>query len=233
MTQTTTSPTVARPVATDLTSAARRRLLGAGLVAGPLFVGLAILQAVLRPGFDIRRHAVSALSVGDGGWIQVAVFVSTGLLMLAFAIGSRAALGSGRGATWGPRFLGLFGLGLVGAGVFVTDPAFGFPPGAPDGMPAAFSWHASLHAAAFMVSFGALVIAAIILARRFAGDGRRSWAAYSLGTAAVSLALSAWPPSDGAASIRYALAAVVAWAWVTLLAVELRRATTPTPHRSH
>lgn len=232
MTQTTTSSTTARPVvASDLTSAARRRLLGAGLAAGPLFVAMAALQAVFRPGFDIRRHAVSALSVGDGGWIQIAVFIATGLLMIAFAIGVRAALRSGTGSTWGPRFLGLFGAGLVAAGIFVTDPAFGFPPGAPEGLPAAFSWHASLHAGAFMVSFGALVVAAAILARRFAGEGRRGWAAYSLATAAVSLVLSAWPPSDGAASLRYALAAVVAWAWVTLLAVDLRRVTTP--NRNH
>jgi hypothetical protein len=62
-----------------------RTLLVGGLVAGPLYLFLALAQAGTREGFDITRHAVSMLALGPGGWVQVANFVMTGLLVLACA----------------------------------------------------------------------------------------------------------------------------------------------------
>ncbi len=75
---TTTSATT-----TDLT----RTLLGAGVVAGPLFVGVAAVQAFTRTGFDLRRHPLSMLSLGEYGWIQVTNFIVAGVLSLLFAVG--------------------------------------------------------------------------------------------------------------------------------------------------
>src|SRR5947207_11878704 len=72
-----------------------RALLNAGVVAGPLFIVVAFAQAFTRPGFDLRRHAISMLSLGDLGWIQVANFVLTGLLVVALAVGMRRALHPG------------------------------------------------------------------------------------------------------------------------------------------
>jgi hypothetical membrane protein len=43
----------------------------------------------IRPGFDIKRHAISVLSLGDLGWIQIATFLITGLLTIASAVGMR------------------------------------------------------------------------------------------------------------------------------------------------
>jgi hypothetical protein len=40
-----------------------------------------------------------------------------------------AALGTGQGATWAPRLLAAYGVGLVAAGVFRAGPTLGFPPG--------------------------------------------------------------------------------------------------------
>ncbi len=37
-------------------------------------------QAFTCPGFDLRRDAISILSLGDLGWIQVANFVVSGRL---------------------------------------------------------------------------------------------------------------------------------------------------------
>ncbi|MFD5872145.1 DUF998 domain-containing protein [Streptomyces sp. NPDC060322] len=45
-----------------------------------------------RDGFDFTRNALSQLSLGALGWIQVTVFLLTGLLVIAGAIAIRQAL---------------------------------------------------------------------------------------------------------------------------------------------
>ena len=103
-----------------------RALLTCGGVAGPLFVGVAILEILTRPGFDLGRHPISLLSLGDFGWIQIANFIGSGLLTIGFALGVRRVLHGGPGGTWGPLLIGVYGTGLIVAGVFVPDPAWGF-----------------------------------------------------------------------------------------------------------
>jgi len=56
----------------------RTTLLACGTAAGPIYVGLGLLQIAIRPGFDITRHALSLLSNGDLGWIQISNFLITG-----------------------------------------------------------------------------------------------------------------------------------------------------------
>ena len=51
------------------------RLLGCGLIAGPLFVLVTAIEIVTRSGFDLRRNGISQLSLGDRGWIQVLNFI--------------------------------------------------------------------------------------------------------------------------------------------------------------
>src|SRR5947207_141810 len=77
-------------------------LLVGGAVAAPLWFGVVVVQMLTRPGFDLRRHAISVLDLGDLGWVQVTNFVVAGLLMVACAAGLRRALRSGPAATWGP-----------------------------------------------------------------------------------------------------------------------------------
>jgi hypothetical protein len=93
-----------------------RALLGCGLVAGPLYVGVSLLQALTRDGFDLTRHMWSLLSNGDLGWLQITNFLVTGVLTIACAAGMRRALGAQRGGTWGPVLVGVYGLGLIAAG---------------------------------------------------------------------------------------------------------------------
>ncbi len=98
-----------------------------------------------REGFDITRHPISQLSTGDLGWIQVATFVLAGLgaLALAGGVGRVVAEEVGRRAL--PMLLGIFGAGMIAAGVFVMDPENGFPAGTPDGPVAQMSWHGITH----------------------------------------------------------------------------------------
>jgi Protein of unknown function (DUF998) len=86
------------------------RLLACGIVAGPLFLAVVLLQAVARQGFDLGRHPLSLLSLGELGWIQIANFVVTGSLMVVCAVGMRRVLRPGPGGAWGP----LAGRGLRG-----------------------------------------------------------------------------------------------------------------------
>ncbi|MFI6600008.1 DUF998 domain-containing protein [Nonomuraea sp. NPDC050536] len=128
-----------------------RRLLACGLVAGPLFLTVYLVQALTREGFDPTYHPLSLLSLGGLGWIQIANFVVTGLLYVGFAAGMRRVIDHGRGGTWGTLLFGTVGVGLVMAGVFTTDAGAGFPPGAPAGAPE-MSWHGMLHEVGFVLA---------------------------------------------------------------------------------
>ncbi|MBO0686814.1 MAG: DUF998 domain-containing protein [Candidatus Dormibacteraeota bacterium] len=201
---------------------ATRALLAAGMVAGPLFIVVALVQAVTRPGFDLRRHAISLLTLGDLGWVQRADFVVTGLLVLACAVGIRRALRGGRAGTWGPVLFGGYGLGLFVAGFFTPDPALGFPPGAPAGMATSMSWHALVHNAAFFEAFISLVAAIFVFARRFAVLGNRRWALYSAITGVAPFPLIALAEIAGGSGVILFLMGVITSAWVAAMPARLR-----------
>jgi hypothetical membrane protein len=154
-----------------------RLLLACGAVAGPLFIAIGFIQVPIRAGFDWTRHPLSMLSLGELGWIQIANFVVCGLLYVASAVGIRRVLAGGTASTSGPLLIGGVGIGLVLGGVFTADPGLGFPPGAPDGTPAAMSWHAGLHLIGFAVGFTSVVAASFVFARRFWKLAQRDWAA--------------------------------------------------------
>ncbi len=151
-------------------------LLTAGIVAGPLFVVVALVQAFTREGFDIVRHPASLLSLGDLGWIQITNFVITGVLYIAAAVGLSRSIREGIGRKWAPRLIALFGVALIIGGVFPPDPGLGFPPGAPKGIAKEFSWHGMIHAFAPVIGFTALGAALLILARRFWIRNEHTWA---------------------------------------------------------
>jgi hypothetical protein len=198
-----------------------RALLTCGVVAGPLFVGVAILEILTRPGYDLGRHPISLLSLGDLGWIQIANFVGSGLLTIGVALGVRRVLHGRPGGTWGPLLIGVYGSGLVLAGIFVPDPAFGFPPGSPAGVPSQLSWHSTLHGVGFVLAFSALSLACLVFARRSVLLGQRPSAAYGVISAVAAVVLAGWPGTDGAA-VRYFVAAVIVWTWTAVLALRLR-----------
>ena len=73
------------------TAAPARTLLAFGVVAGPIYVLVSLVQALIRDGFDLTRHAWSLLSNGDLGWIQITNLVVTGLMTVAVASGAGSA----------------------------------------------------------------------------------------------------------------------------------------------
>lgn len=165
-------------------------LLTAGIIAGPIFVISSALHGFLRDGFDMIRHPASLLSLGEWGWVQIATFVITGLLYIALGVGLRDVLRKGIGSRFvSPLFI-ILGLAMIAGGVFTADPSLGFPPGTPQGVPATMSWHAMLHGFAPIVGFLALVIALIILGRRFGAQGQKSWMWITIIVALLTFVLS-------------------------------------------
>jgi hypothetical membrane protein len=202
-------------------TATTRGLLTCGVIAGPVFVAAAIVQILTRDGFDLRRHPLSLLSVGEHGWIQVTNFVLAGILSILFSIGMARMLTDGPGSRWGPRFCALFGIGLVIGGIFKADPALGFPVGAPEGYPSHLSSHAMVHAFAPPLAFLSLIGGLLVIARRFAAEGLRRTATFSRIAAAVCLVLSV--PVGPGFSVRLFVAVAVAFACVAGYALYLLR----------
>src|SRR3989442_5384250 len=105
-------------MASEATTKVTKALLACGVIAGPLFMVVSLVQAFTRPGFDLKRHAISMLSLGDLGWIQITNFELTGLLAIAFAIGIRRALHPRRAGAWWPPVIGAYRLGVLIPRVF-------------------------------------------------------------------------------------------------------------------
>ena len=178
---------------------------------------MTLVQAFTREGFDLGRHPISLLSLGDIGWLQITNFVVTGVLYVACAIGMRRAMRTGRGATWGPRLVGALGVGLIAAGVFVTDAGAGYPPGAPAGAPPEISWHGILHEVGFMIAVFGMIAGCLVFARRFAELKQPAWVAASIATPVAVLGLSFWPDVNGL-SVRLVIATAVLFGYVAAVA---------------
>jgi hypothetical protein len=194
-----------------------RALLNSGIAAGPVYLSLGVLQSLIRPGFDIRRHPLSLLSNGDLGWIQIANFLLTGVMLIAGAIGVRQTLQSGRGSKWAPRMLALYGLGLIGAGIFRADPALGFPPGTPlENNP--ISGHGMLHFVFGAIGFTGFIASCFIFARRFRDLHQTGWSTYSWITGIVFLAafMAIASGSRGPVSIAFGCAVTLGFVWLSL-----------------
>ena len=195
-------------------------LLGLGSAAGPFYVVVGIAQILTREGFDWTRHALSLLSNGAAGWVQVGNFLISGLLVIAGAAGLKRAMPSGRGRNAGPLLIGIYGLGMIGAAFFRADPALGFPPGTPEGPPVVVTTHGLLHFVSGGIGFFGLIAACFVYAARFRGEGRSDWTIFSAATGVIFFAGFAGVAS-GAQSrvlvVAFYAAVVVAWVWLTAL----------------
>ncbi|MEJ2861814.1 DUF998 domain-containing protein [Actinomycetospora flava] len=216
------SPLVGRGDA-DRHAAITRSLLGYGVLAGPFYVVVGLAQALTRDGFDVTRHDLSLLAAGPWGWIQIANLVLTGLMTVAAAVGMHRALrvlGGGPGATWGPRLVGVYGVGMVGAGVFVADPMNGYPPGAP----ATVSLGGIGHLVFGGLGFLGLVAGALVLARHY--DGGMAW--FSRVTGVLFLVAFAGIASGSASPVvvlGFWVALIIAWTWLAVVSLDLYRRT--------
>jgi uncharacterized protein DUF998 len=213
-----------------------RSLLQAGTFAGPLFVVSSLVQASVRTRFDPAQHPPSALALGGAGWVQILTFVLAGTGFMAGAVGLRRTIAGRQGRT-APVFIGLLGLALVAGGLFRMHPAFGFPPGTPDGTGDSVSWHAAVHGILFPLGFVSVLSAGWSLSRRYAAHGRAlmRWAAIVIGP--IALVLSAWPNLGGNPQGHFLplwLGVTVAFAWMSFALADAARSTTyPSAYPAH
>lgn len=211
----------------DRHSAVTRSLLGYGLLAGPFYLVAGLIEALTRPGFQLARHDLSLLANGPFGWAHIAVLALTGLMTIAAAAGLRRALAGNPGGRWGPRLVAGYGLGLVGAGVFIADPMNGFPVGTPDGPPVHPTVHGFLHIVTGGLGFLCLIAATFVLARTFARSGRNGWAWYSRTTGVAFLTGFAGIASGSSSApvvLGFWAAVTLAFAWLAALSLHLYRA---------
>src|SRR5690348_3878976 len=155
-----------------------RRLLACGIAGSVLFVGSALIQGAVRPGYDPTKNYVSSLSLGPQGWIMIVTFLATAALMAACAVGLSRGWPEGRGSVWVPRLIGVFAAGIFCAGVFTADPDRNYPPGsgAPANGPSPLSWHGLLHIVSAEAMFFSLVAVAVICTIRFQEEDHPVWA---------------------------------------------------------
>lgn len=208
-----------------------RTLLACGVVAGPLFVATFLVEGATRAGYDPLRHPVSSLQFGDLGWMQVANFVVAGVLTVAFGVGLWRVLRP-MGSVWGSLLVGAHGVGLMGSGVFITDPVSGYPPGTPDRLDSWGSVHAALHDLFAVPTFLGLPVACFVLAWRFGRWGHRGWASYlvvsgvasAAGFVLTGMALNQVEALVAFGGLLQRVTITISWTWLTLLAVHLLRA---------
>jgi hypothetical protein len=201
------------------TTATTQSLLRCGMVAGPFYLTVGVLQGLVRDGFDFARHPLSVLANGPGGWIQTANFVITCALVVATAVGFRRVLGpKSRGMRW---FLGGFGVAMIVAAIFPADPVDGFPPGTPEGFPTSISTTGLIHFAAGALGFAFLAITGFFAAwtmwrRRLLALGVLSLLS---GLAVVLGFFGGLVLPVGILGIWFAV--VVGWAWLAVLSIRL------------
>ena len=211
-----------------------RLLLICGALAGPFFTIVWFIAGLKRANYDPMRYPISSLSMGESGWIQIANFLVTGSLILAFSVALRQILRQPSGSVWGPLLIGLVGLGLIGAGFFVTDPLNGYPPGTPL-IPTERTTHGILHDLFGVPVFLGLPIACFVFARLFDRRGERNWVWYSrlsgIGMFAVFFVarlgfrlLPTYPDLAANFGLLQRITLIIGLAWLTLLAIHMMKA---------
>ncbi|MEU5576115.1 DUF998 domain-containing protein [Streptomyces huasconensis] len=193
------------------------------MVVDPLFTATYLVAGAVRADYEPLRHPVSSLALGRGGWVQTANFLCAALLSSAFAVGLWCAGAS----PWGALLVGGWAVGLLGAGLFRTDPVAGYLRGTPH-LVRHPTRAGARHDALSLCAFLALTAACFV----FAPSGSPGWAACSVGSGvlfAVTVALSSaafdsgrWPAGFGGRFQRISLA--IAWIWLAVLAFRALRA---------
>lgn len=211
-----------------------RRMLAASAVGPLIFIITFLIEGALRAGYNPLRQPVSSLSIGETGWTQIANFIISGCLIAIGAAGLRRS-----GSTWGPILIGLAGIGLIGAGFFVTDPLNGYPPGSPL-VPAVRSTSGKLHDLFGTPVFLGLPIGGFVFGRHFARrrDGRWAVASILSGTSMLvffvlaSMGFAQQPGFSEIAGVFQRLSIASGLLWITALAVHVMRSPAADTSRS-
>lgn len=184
-----------------------RALLWCGVLAGPLLVVVLLGQALWNPRYDLGTDAISTLSLGPEGWVQIVTFVVVGVLVGAAGLGVRRVRRGNALTRAGGTLLVVMGAGVAGIGAFVLDPV---------------AWHGRLHDVATGVAINAALLAVVVLSVGWWRKGRRRLVTVGA-VAALACAALGWPADPGTIAVRHTGVVVVLTGWLTTTALALLR----------
>ena len=208
----------------DRAAAVTRSLLGYGTIVGPFYLAVGLIQALVRTGFDFKRHPLSVLANGSGGWIQTANFALSGLMVIAAAVGFARVLGpKSRLMTW---FLGSYGASMIAASVFRADPMDGFPVGTPVGPPTSISAMGMAHFIFGTLGFVSVAISCLLATRVMSRRNDTTFARLSFVTGlGVLLGFFGgfFIPGMSSPTLGIWFAVVIGWTWLAIMSRHLYR----------
>jgi hypothetical protein len=209
-----------RPDDFDGAAAITRSLLGWGVVAGAFYLIVGLAQALTRDGFDLGQHPLSLLMLGEGGWMQRANLLLSGLMVVTAAVGFSRAMGRAGSGKRAGILLGVFGLGLMGSGIFPPDPMAGFPPEPDQGTG---TLGGVLHLAFGAIGFLSLSMAAFRVARWSGLDGNRLTGFSRIAGVVILLGFfgGAALSNSTAGIVALWIAVLTGWAWLAVASVGL------------
>ncbi len=206
--------------------AVTRLLLACGVIGSLLNIVVLLILGATRPYYNAWQMPDSLLQLGDGGWMQSTNYIVSGVLLLGFAIGLRRVLRTGRGSTWGPILLGIYGFTFIAIGPFVSDPMMGYPPG----VPSTTTVQGTIHNLFGQLQFISLIAACFLLRRLDAADpDERGWAWYSIATGLlvaasdVAFVFTVKVLDGGPAGLIERIGIIASGIWIALLALRLMR----------
>ena len=140
----------------------RKLSVWAGILAPAIFVGVFTVEGVLRSGYDPLKMYISALSLGNRGWLQISNFIVLGLLLFIFTLGLSKEFQTGKASRGGIITLYIISVLFFISGPFVMDPTE---------TPAdQMSVHGLIHGISGGIVFLLMPIIIFIFLRRFFSD---------------------------------------------------------------
>ncbi len=168
-----------------------------------------LVLGAVKPGYDAWARFVSEGSVGELGWIQIANFVLLGAALLAFAAALWNSYGDETSGRIGAGLMAVVGVGLIFAGVFVTDAGTKI-----------VSRHGLVHLIASLVVFGGLMLAGLAFAWRL--HAHSAFAAYSVATSVfIPIGIVVTNAAGRWGGLAQRVLIIGAWTRITLLAWRL------------
>jgi len=225
-----TAPRRRNDLGFDQSAAVTRSMLGYGVVVGPFYLAVGLIQAFVRDGFSFARHPLSVLANGTGGWIQTANFALSGLMVIAAAMGFwRMPAPRLRAASW---FLGAYGAFVFAAAIFRADPVDGFPVGTPLGPPTTMTTTGMLHFVVGTLGFVCFAISGFCAVHPLSRRNEKSVARLSLFSGlAILIGFFGgfFIPGLSSPTAGIWFAVVVGWVWLSALSLRLYRVA-PSPN---
>jgi len=154
-------------------------LILCGLIGSVFFTFSWIIQEAFREGYNPMMNPISALAIGPLGWMQILTFFISGALIILFGYGlfNKRKNKEKLLSKWAPILIIICGIGLIGAGCFITDPINGYPQGTPV-LSESPSLESSIHQIFSAFLFLGLPLACFVIGNYFAHKRDLKWLLY-------------------------------------------------------